>query len=156
MADEAPFEIVISKPKDLWLSVAIRNISSKGLKYCHDMFWQPTLLVLRDRSGNQVHSNDQRVIMRPASPIDRYCFRELGPDVTEELYDADFERLTDGGYQMYWGHQQFHRIAPDIYKAFATFECQRDSWADDDRKWHHVDGIWTGVVTSNEIELELP
>jgi hypothetical protein len=156
MADEAPFEIVISKTKSLGLAVAIHNTSSKELTYCHDMFWQPTLLILRDRSGNQVHCNDQRVIMRPASPIDRYCFRELGPDGTEQLYDADFERHTEGGYKLYWGHQQFHQIAPGRYKAFVTFECQRDSWADDDRKWHHEDGIWMGVVRSNEIEIELP
>lgn len=156
MADGAPFEIVIRMGKDLTLEVTIHSRSSTAQTYCHDMFWQPCLLTLKDPSGNVVHNNDQRVIMRPLTPIAQHAFRKLSPGGTGSLYSNEFEKVAEGGYRMYWGHQQFHQIPPGKYKALVTFECQRESWADEDRKWHKEEGVWTGIVVSNEIDIELP
>jgi hypothetical protein len=156
LAEDCPFELVLSATKGPGLKVELRNRTDRDQPYCHDTFWQSTSLKLSDIAGTEVHCNDRRVIMRPLHPISEGAFGSVGPGGTKELMCEDFE-MEEGLYILRWGHATYPGMKAGRYRAVASFFCQRRSWAEErGGPWHEVKDIWTGTMTSNAVELSLP
>jgi hypothetical protein len=156
MSEEVPFQLVLETLTPLGLQTRLVNGSSTAQKYCYDSFWQSCDLVLTTKAGEVVHAYDRRTIMMPSTPISQYAFGRLGPGETEILQSGQFEKLEKTGYQLRWGHTTFQELPPGTYCIVAQMECQRDSWADKDRKWYTEDDIWKGSLTSERIKINLP
>ena len=156
MNKEVPFQLVLETLTPLGLQTKLVNGSSTTQKYCYDSFWQSCDLVLTTKAGEVVEAYDRRTIMMPSSPIATYAFRSLGPGEAEILQSGQFEKLGKNEYQLRWGHTIFQELPPGTYFIVAQMECQRDSWADKDRKWFTEDGMWKGSLRSEQIKINLP
>jgi len=156
MSEDPPFQLRLINLRPLGLQTKLLNISSKDQKYCYDSFWQSCDLVMTNWAGATVEPYDRRTIMMPSSPIGQGAFDGLGPGETTILQSGQFEKLEKREYQLRWGHTIFQDLAPGAYCIIAKMECQRDSWADKDRKWHTEEGLWKGSLCSDQIKINLP
>jgi hypothetical protein len=156
MADKAPLELILTITDGPGILVELLNRSSVEQKYCHDSFWQSCDLALTDMSDHPIAIDDQRTRMMPDSPISEYAFGSLQPGERTELQASQFDRLDDGFYEFHWSHCVFYKIPPGDYFVVGTMVCQRDSWADKQRKWFTVEGIWKGTLRSNKAKIMLP
>jgi len=156
MSDDASLELVLKVIDGPGLLVELINRSPDVQGYCFDTFWQPCILSLKDKSGKAVEYDDRRTIMKPTMPIGSSAFGSLGPGGGEELQSSQFVRFGKFGYDLAWDYCKFSNIPPGVYLAVVTMDCQRDSWADEERKWHTENGVWKGILTSNEAKIKLP
>ncbi len=156
MNKEVPFQLVLETLAPLGLQTRLVNGSLTDQKYCYDSFWQSCDLVLTNKAGEAFEAYDRRTIMMPSSPIARYAFGSLGPGEAEILQSGQFEKLGEKEYQIRWGHTIFQELPPGTYFIVAQMECQRDSWADENRKWFTEDGMWKGSLRSEQIKINLP
>lgn len=155
MADDSPLELVLKVMDGPGLLVEILNRSPDVQGFCFDTFWQPCILSLKDMSGELVDHDDSRTRMKPTTPIGSSAFGSLGPGMGAELQSSQFVKLGDVGYDLTWGYCRFRNIPPGTYLAVATMDCQRDSWADEERRWHTEHGVWKGVLISNDAKIKL-
>jgi hypothetical protein len=149
-------ELVLAVTEGPGLRVELVNRSSSVQRYCHDTFWQSCDITVTDKSGHLMDCDDRRTRMMPDSPISQYAFGSLQPGERTELQDGQFNRSGSDGYDLTWGHCVFYKIPPGAYLAVGMMECQRDSWADKDRKWYTENGVWKGTLRSNEAKVKLP
>jgi hypothetical protein len=113
--------------------------------------------VIEGISGQEVRYDDQRVRMMPMSPIDSSGFESLSPGGVRELMNEAFRKNHIGEFQLTWGHSNFYISRPGKYRARATFESTRDSWAEKKGgPWHTEKDVWKGLLESGSVEVSLP
>ena len=53
-------------------------------------------------------------------------------------------------------YSTFRGLRPGALTAKVSLDCQRDSWADEQRVWHTEKGLWRGMLTSSQVQVKLP
>ncbi|MBW2261484.1 MAG: hypothetical protein JRG91_05870 [Deltaproteobacteria bacterium] len=155
-ASQEPLAISLQAVKGPGLAAAMSNCSGSDQTLLHDSHLQACRLVLVDEAGQEVESFDTRMVMKFDNRPHEYLFQSLAPGDGIVLHEERFDRRDGGGWELGWGPYSFRKIAPGTYTAHVEWTSTLDAWSvEETGLLETIEGIWTGSVRSNEVEITL-
>jgi hypothetical protein len=158
---DGPFDLALESrldpiegPDPAYVAV-IKNVSPDPRRILVDAHVQPVKLLLFDRLGAEVPSEDRRA-------IEDYFIRDMSGLVETlapgaKIFPVRLGRSRQGqAYRVQWGTWTFPRVFPGTYRARLVWESAVKSYPDKNGKEVPFEGLWLGKLESKEIDIVFP
>lgn len=154
MKDDNPFEIRLTSHGNDIRAVLV-NRSQAALPVLTGADLQPSQLKLISAAGRKPSYFDSRDIKKFDNTPYCHRFQNLAPGRELELGTARFKK-SGSEFSASWGPFTFDQLPAGDYRAEVSWRSEYEQCFDESTKqMRKVPSIWTGVVRSNEVSLQL-
>lgn len=155
---DCPFHFFLEKTDDPGLRATIKNILDEMRVIICEDFWHPTRIAIKGKDGTEMKWEN---VFPPVEPPPA-MYRFLKPG--QEFISNESKFHKNGNFEIVWARAQKFELEPGHYKAQVKWDCQYGTRAlYDEHSYEEASFIskelgnqWTGTLTSNELEFDLP